>query len=950
MASASPDGPAPAASDSPLPDRAAQLAMIGRSRYFHRRWYLDQNPEIEALGLEPEAHFLDYGAFLGRNPGKTFETRFYLAAHPEVQDSGLNPLVHYELSGRARGLRFRAQARTGASQLTALRRRFHVLGFTQPVLDDLAALADGEDDPDLRAGALLELALIHLSGIPPEDPETALACLSRARRLTGDAPLLRRIAQVGMLGHECKGDRAAGLAAHEAAALAGHCGPEAPLLRANLAPCPQERLAWINTLWSATGLATATIGPGEEDRAALDRLGWEAPPRDAAPGATPASPGLPGTRVSVLVPVGPATGGTGPGSRTGIGPEIGAGLEAGLRSLAAQTWADLEILLLDQGIGQGIGEDSAGILRRMAGRDPRLRLLPCGEETSLAGALNRGLAAAGGAFVTTHRPGDLEHPQRIARQMAALAGQDGALAVTVSRLWLRADLRVSGWDETGALCTPAPETLLLRRDLLCGEFGGWDRILCGSAADLEVRLVTRHGPGAVCRAGGAAPLVLGRWQGPPGPQRPLLAEPGLKACFDLAARHRRRSGDVRVPVESARSGSGSRPFPVPARLDPDRKTASLPHFPVIIGSEFRMPGGSVKSCIEEIRFNRQHGLKTGLFELYRYDLFDKGLKLSMLDEVLDEIDGTGTEILSPGDEVSCDLLLLRYPPVLWHDQRHLPKIRARAVKVIVNQPPMSDYGPGGVLRYDIAACAANVRRWFGTEAVWHPIGPLVREALTTRHAEALHHIDLSPQDWHNIIDIAGWERGAAGPEAPPARTRGPGDRLRIGRHARDHALKWPAEAETLRAVYPDGGPDGGGPNGDVEVHVLGGAKVAAGLLGGLPANWVVHDYGSLHPRDFLRGIDVWVYFANPGWVESFGRTIIEAMAAGVPVILPEQYRPLFGKAALYATPQTALDIARRLHADPAERARQTALARALVRDRFSHAAHAERLRALGVAT
>ncbi|NYS26952.1 glycosyltransferase, partial [Rhodobacteraceae bacterium 2376] len=80
-----------------------------------------------------------------------------------------------------------------------------------------------------------------------------------------------------------------------------------------------------------------------------------------------------------------------------------------------------------------------------------------------------------------------------------------------------------------------------------------------------------------------------------------------------------------------------------------------------------------------------------------------------------------------------------------------------------------------------------------------------------------------------------------------------------------------------------------------------------------------------------------------------GRTIIEAMAAGVPVILPEDYRVLFGDAALYATPQTAVALARTLQADPAARAAQVARARDLVRDRFSHEAHAARLRALNLA-
>jgi glycosyltransferase involved in cell wall biosynthesis len=229
-------------------------------------------------------------------------------------------------------------------------------------------------------------------------------------------------------------------------------------------------------------------------------------------------------------------------------------------------------------------------------------------------------------------------------------------------------------------------------------------------------------------------------------------------------------------------------------------------------------------------------------------------------------------------------------------------------------------------------CVENIRRYFGKDATWHPIGPLVREALHTHHADELHHINLSDQDWHNIIDINGWDRGP--------RKRGPKDKLRIGRHSRDHVHKWPDCADDILAAYPD--------RADVEVHVLGGGKTPAGILGNIPKNWVVHEFGSIHPRDFLRDIDVWVYFANPVWVESFGRTIIEAMAVGVPVILPEIYRPLFQDSALYATSQTALEMAQKLHADPMGYDRHVAKSKAYVRDHFSFEMHVARLKNSGV--
>jgi len=208
----------------------------------------------------------------------------------------------------------------------------------------------------------------------------------------------------------------------------------------------------------------------------------------------------------------------------------------------------------------------------------------------------------------------------------------------------------------------------------------------------------------------------------------------------------------------------------------------------------------------------------------------------------------------------------------------------------------------------------------------------VREALLTHHARELHHIDLSPDDWDNIIHLPDWQRGP--------RRRGPADRLRIGRHSRDNPLKWPDTAADILAAYPEAE--------DVEVHVLGGAASPASLIGHTPANWVVHGFNAIPPRDFLAGIDVFVYFTHPDWVESFGRCIIEAMAVGVPVILPAVFKPLFGDRALYATPQTALDLARRLHADPAAWDAQVQKAWDYLDRHYSYAMHARRLQAAGV--
>ena len=76
----------------------ARRACI-ESGLFDADWYLAQNPDVAAAGLNPLDHFIATGAAEGRDPNPLFDSDWYLDQYPEVASAGQNPLADYALRG-----------------------------------------------------------------------------------------------------------------------------------------------------------------------------------------------------------------------------------------------------------------------------------------------------------------------------------------------------------------------------------------------------------------------------------------------------------------------------------------------------------------------------------------------------------------------------------------------------------------------------------------------------------------------------------------------------------------------------------------------------------------------------------------------------------------------------------------------------------------------------------
>ncbi|MEK0083890.1 glycosyltransferase [Benzoatithermus flavus] len=338
---------------------------------------------------------------------------------------------------------------------------------------------------------------------------------------------------------------------------------------------------------------------------------------------------------------------------------------------------------------------------------------------------------------------------------------------------------------------------------------------------------------------------------------------------------------------------------------------------ILVLADLRFPGGTSTAIAAEIEAQARAGHRTGLVALKAPVL---RFPHPIHPEIKAQIAAGRAELLDPETPVSAGLVLIHHPQVLTHLPRVPLGIAAEHALLVAHHPP---FDAEGSPFYDWRRIDRNAAALFGRRVPWAPVGPAVRRQLAALPDGPA----LWAADWHNVLDPDAWRvaRGPA-PRTVPV----------IGRHSRPDLLKWPATREEALRIYSAA-------PGAVAVRILGGDAAVAAFLEPLPAHWELLPFGSVPPRAFLASLDTYVYFHHPRWVEAFGRTVLEAMAAGLPVVLPASFRELFGAAALYAEPAEVQAVLRALHADPAAWRAAGERARTAVAERFSLARHAQRV-------
>jgi hypothetical protein len=569
------------------------------------------------------------------------------------------------------------------------------------------------------------------------------------------------------------------------------------------------------------------------------------------------------------------------------------GLITAVRSILAQSWANVEIIIVDDASPPEYDE----VLRAATSLGERIRLVKLAVNGGTYAARNAGLDAAGGEFAAFQDSDDWSHPRRLELQVRPMLTDRRLVATTSDGLAVTDDLMLTRPGVRSGRFNPS--SLVFRRNAVIGKVGWFDRVRKAADSEYIGRIQAAFGARRV-RHLDSLPLALIRLSANSLSRseiKPNWMHPARTAYSSAYLRwHQLIAEGTASPVRPA-DGSG-RPFPAPGHLlgaDPERTAA----YDVVMVADWRFLESAQRTAVDEIRALVAAGLRVAVLHLESYRaVFLK--RQPMCAPVQDMINQGLVDRVGTYERVDAALVLVRQAAVLQFAGGLPSRVAARRVVVVADRAPRR--GDGTDRRYVPATCTGAARRLFGAEPVWIAQDPGVRAALRTEETP----------DFPTTLATAGWVAERSGAAPGPALA---------GTDLCD-AANWPPDAAGTLAVccrLPDADlrvrlPDR--PRGTLDVP--------------LRRSWLGYEAGDLGPRTFLHQLDFYLHFPPPESVEWYSRPALEAAAMGCVVVTPERYAGLYGDAAVYCGRSEVAPLIARYRADPALFAEQSRRAREVV--------------------
>jgi O-antigen biosynthesis protein len=575
------------------------------------------------------------------------------------------------------------------------------------------------------------------------------------------------------------------------------------------------------------------------------------------------------------------------------------GLLTAVRSLLAQTWRNVEVVIVDD----ASPPEYDAVLERAVALGGRIRLVRLSANAGTYAARNAGLDACGGEFVTFQDSDDWSHPRRLERQVRPLLATPELVATTSDGLSVTDRLLISRPGVRSGRFNPS--SLLFRRDPVLRRVGYFDVVRKAGDSEYIGRIGAAFGARAV-RHVDSAPLALIRLS------ENSLSRAEIRAHWMHPARVAYSSAYLRWhqliaagEADPYRPRDGAeRPFPAPAHLT---RGAAGPgagrRYDVVLVADWRFLQSPQRAAVAESRALAEAGVRVGIVHLETYRSV-RQRRVPPAAAVQQLVNDGVVDQLQLDERADAGLVLVRQATALQFAGGRPGEIRARRTVVVADRAPAR--GDGTDRRYTTVACTAVARELFGADPVWWPQDPAIRQALRTLGPA----LPLLPDDLPVAVAAAGW--------AAP-RTGVPGARPVAGTDLCDQGGSPAERAEAFGVLRRLAGVD-------VRVRMSDRLRPESGL----PASWLCYETADLAPQPFLHQLDFYLHYPHPAAVELWSQPVLEAAELGCVVVLPERFAARYGDVAVYAEPADVPAVLARYRGDPQLYAEQSRRAQEVV--------------------
>lgn len=575
-----------------------------------------------------------------------------------------------------------------------------------------------------------------------------------------------------------------------------------------------------------------------------------------------------------------------------------------VRSILDQTHRHLELLVVDD-----CSPDAEATIAAVGDWDERVTVLRMPENGGTYRVRNHALSHARGELVTFQDSDDWSHPERLARQVAALEARPDAVASLSSWVRMTPDLEL---NRVGYAATRVnASSLMFRRAPVVERLGGFDTVRKDADSEFRDRLAAAYGDDAIV----VLPDVLAVAQ--------LTADSlsrddfafgwwaPTREAYGTSYAHwhdRIRSGSASPRLDPA----GPRTFWAPASFVdrvPEPVTCDVAYV-----SDWRVGINRYDGAPRRVRALLDAGLTVhaGQSVNLRHAYRTRREQVPEIGQLRAERDLgwlVWTEPVHAAVTVIDSAELLMFP-------RHAADVRVTTGRLVVAAGTSPRQSSRGWTLYDPATVERHGRELFGVDVEWLPAHAGVADDLRAAGATTT----ILPPRGIAVVDPGLARPAVVG--TPPV--IGAARLEKIGKN------RLPG-AQLLQYLPADPA---------YAVRVLDDDEVVAKLFrkNPMPASWTIVEGVPLDV--FAAGVDVFFGYAPEAWGDGPTWPMISALASGAVLVVDPRHRSTFGDAAVYAGPDEARRTIDELVADPRAYARQRERGDAFVRAALDPAAFA----------